>query len=244
MKVTDKLREFPVKHLNINTTYFWFDEEEKRNIQIDLGKLTADKKNYRAWMSASADWADIEIHSDETPILKYLEDNYLISAFSSRLAYLNGIVMHGSVVEHEGKGIIFTASSGVGKSTHAALWADNFGDKIINGDKAILRVLGDEVFVYGSPWSGSSGYVMNRRVPLAAIVVLEQAPENTIRKLSVLESLQYFATHCYLPVWNGELTALAMKTLDTVLNKTPVWLLKNRPEKAAAELVRDTVFAV
>lgn len=242
MKVTDKLRVLPVKYLKINTTAFWFDEAEKRHIQIDIAKLTEDKKKCQAWMSASADWTDIEIHSDETPIPKFLEDNYLISAFSSRLAYLSGVIIHGSVVEHDGKGIIFTASSGVGKSTHAALWAENFGDKIINGDKAILRVIEGRVFVYGSPWSGSSPYVVNRCIPLAAIVALEQAKENTIRKLRVLESLQYFATHCYLPVWSGELTALAMKTLDEVLHKTPVWLLKNRPEKAAAVLVKDTIF--
>ncbi|NLT15818.1 MAG: hypothetical protein GXY05_15950 [Clostridiales bacterium] len=242
MSTTVRLLELQQNFLRINTTCSYYDETAKSHLQWDIAMLEEDGKKCRSWMSANTDWSTIKIYANKTPLPPYLETNYLISAFSSRLSYFGGFVMHGSVVEHNGLGVVFTASSGVGKTTHAELWAKHFADPIINGDRAVLRVIGEEVFVYGSPWSGSSVYVVNSKAPLAAIIVLEQADVNQIRKLNILESLQYFATHCYLPVWSGELTALCMKTLDEVLKRTPVYLLQCRPDQASAELVRDTIF--
>ena len=44
--------------------------------------------------------------------------------------------------------------SGTGKSTHARLWRETFGDRavMVNDDKPLLRITKDGVIAYGTPW--------------------------------------------------------------------------------------------
>ena len=41
------------------------------------------------------------------------------------------ILFHGSVIAVDGEGYLFTAKSGTGKSTHARLWRETFGDRAV-----------------------------------------------------------------------------------------------------------------
>jgi serine kinase of HPr protein (carbohydrate metabolism regulator) len=47
------------------------------------------------------------------------------------------ILFHGSALSLDGEGFIFTAKSGVGKSTHAGLYRELYGERVemINDDK-------------------------------------------------------------------------------------------------------------
>ena len=102
------------------------------------------------------------------------------------------IIIHGSAIAFEGVGIIFSAPSGTGKSTHSGLWKEKFKDKvtIINDDKPIIKVDGKNAYVIGSPWSGKTDLNVDLKVPLKAIVFLEQAKENLIFDLSSKEMLK------------------------------------------------------
>ena len=59
------------------------------------------------------------------------------------------VLLHASVIEYAGGAVLFSAPSGTGKSTQAALWARHRGAHIRNGDKAGVRVLPDSVRAYG-----------------------------------------------------------------------------------------------
>ena len=45
-------------------------------------------------------------------------------------------VLHGVVMEYEGKGILVTAPAGTGKTTHTRMWRDWKHALILNGDRA------------------------------------------------------------------------------------------------------------
>lgn len=241
---TDRALDVPQNVIKYNSTCLLFDDKLNKHVQWDTFMLSENGTKCLSWLTADSDWSEAEIFSCDTPIPQYLVNNYLVTALCSRLSQFRGIFFHGSVIEHEGKGVVFTASSGVGKTTHALLWEKYFGDEIINGDRAIVRAFDEGIYVYGSPWSGSSDHIVNKRAPLAAVVVLEQAGENRIKKLSAIETIEYCATHCYLPFWSETLTKKCLDTLDEILEHTPVYLLKCRPDREAAVLVRDTVFPV
>ena len=70
----------------------------------------------------------------------YLETGRL---FGSQLLMHDGLYLHASAVELDGKAYLFSADSGVGKSTHTRLWQQLHGSKarIINDDKPALRCL-------------------------------------------------------------------------------------------------------
>ena len=165
----------------------------------------------------------------------------LAVGFYSYISPKETILMHASAVEYEGQGIVFTAASGVGKTTQAELWAKYKNAKILNGDKVFLKQEKDGIHAWGSPWKGSSHYARNESAKLRAIVVLEQAEENSIQKLNVLESMQYFVPHIFFPCWDEVCEHAVLTFLDKVLEETEVYLLKCRPDEDAVELLATTL---
>ena len=81
----------------------------------------------------------------------YLESLAALRKIAEQMPQRNRFLMHGAVLSWRGKGYMFTAPSGTGKSTHLALWKKYLGDEveIVNGDKPLLSVEGDVVSVYG-----------------------------------------------------------------------------------------------
>ena len=161
--------------------------------------------------------------------------------FYSYMSQKQTLLMHASAVEYEGQGIVFTAASGVGKTTQAELWAKYKNAKILNGDKVFLKKEEDGIHAWGSPWKGASSYGCNKSAKLRAIVVLEQAEENSIQKLNVLESMQYFVPHIFFPCWDEVCEHAVLTFLDKVLEETEVYLLKCRPDEEAVELLASTI---
>ena len=99
----------------------------------------------------------------------------LMAGFYSYISLRQALLLHASAVSYQEKAIIFTAPSGVGKTTQAELWKTHRNATIINGDKVFLTKDADRIIAWGSPWKGSSAYAENMGVEAAAIVVLEQA---------------------------------------------------------------------
>ena len=149
--------------------------------------------------------------------------------------------MHASAVSHNGKSIVFTAPSGTGKTTQAELWAKYKGATILNGDKVFLKREEDGIHAWGSPWNGSSQYAENTSAPLRVIVVLEQAEENSIRKLNGFEVLEYVVPHVFFPSWDEHCEQAVLTFLDQVLEETEVYLLRCRPDADAVELLASTL---
>lgn len=81
--------------------------------------------------------------SDETKNnYAYLETLAALRKIAEIMPKYHRFLMHGVVVSWKDTGYMFTAPSGTGKSTHAALWKKYLGDEveIINGDKPILNI--------------------------------------------------------------------------------------------------------
>ncbi len=164
-------------------------------------------------------------------------------AFRYSVLLYDGIVIHSSSLSLDGKGILFTAPSGTGKSTHAGLYEKHFGDrvKVINDDTPVVRFIDDTPYVYGTPWSGSSDKYENLEVPLKAIVVLKQAPKNRIRKLSTIEALPLVMPRVFMPYFDNELMERAYKLLDSLLGKVPIYHLECRPDQEAMEMSLECI---
>ena len=72
----------------------------------------------------------------------FLENNALHILIADKFLEYNILMLHGSALSMHDEGIIFTAKSGTGKSTHARLWREAFGSKVqmINDDKPMINV--------------------------------------------------------------------------------------------------------
>lgn len=120
--------------------------------------------------------------------------------------------MHCSAISYQGNGILFTAPSGTGKSTHAALWRKYFCERVIavNDDKPLLRFQNDVVYVCGTPWDGKHHISNNIMVPVKAIVVLSQGETNQIHKANKMQALYHILNQTIRPSDAGQM----QKVLD------------------------------
>ena len=166
----------------------------------------------------------------------------LMVGFYSHVSLEKALLLHASGVCCKKKAVIFTAASGVGKTTQAELWQKYAGATIMNGDKIFLTKASGKMVAWGSPWSGSSPYAQNIGEQVAAIVVLEQAEENSIRKLSGMELLEKVAPHVFIPGWDPRCESAVLDLLDQVLAETDVYLLRCCPNEDAVALLEKTIF--
>ena len=83
----------------------------------------------------------------------FIERNVLHALVAEQLVSHDVLLIHGSALSMDSEAFLFTAQSGVGKSTHARLWRELYGDrvKMINDDKPMLQIRDSEVLVWGSP---------------------------------------------------------------------------------------------
>lgn len=183
-----------------------------------------------------------------------LQDELTDSGVASRPDYVEGVCMyrnickqlpltfdayllHCAVIEYEGKGYAFAAKSGTGKSTHISLWQKKFGDAvhIVNGDKPILRFVGEELYAYGTPWCGKEGFQTNMSVPLKAICFLERDVKNSIRAISAGDAVTRIFHQILTPKDIEEVDSL-FPLLDRTLKSVPCYLLGCNLSEEAAEV--------
>ena len=110
-------------------------------------------------------------------------------------------LFHGSSIAVDRDAYLFTANSGTGKSTHAALWRKYLGERavMVNDDKPLIRVSDEGTFIYGTPWCGKHRLGNNIRVNLRALCILERGEKNEIRCIDRREALPMLLQQSYRP---------------------------------------------
>ncbi|RGF68480.1 hypothetical protein DWZ43_07395 [Ruminococcus sp. AF32-2AC] len=167
---------------------------------------------------------------------QYLETLAALRKIADFMPEKDCFLMHGAVVAWKNQGYLFTAPSGTGKSTHLALWKKYLGDQaeVINGDKPILKVTEDEVWVYGTPWAGKEQWQVNKKVALKGICFLERGEKNSIQKIDSFSALPFLMRQVYFtdaPQSAGK----TMELLDQMLKIVPLYKMKCDISKEAFE---------
>jgi hypothetical protein len=157
------------------------------------------------------------------------------------ILFTGGLVFHASALDDNGKGIVFIGHSGIGKSTQLDLWSREPGVIAMNDDRVAVRMQSRGAFCYGIPWSGKTDVARNHAAPLAALIVLEQAPENAIQPTPPAAAASLLAACAFLPYWDPSLMQRAMSNLNNILAHVPVYRLRCRPEKSVIPLVRSVL---
>lgn len=165
-------------------------------------------------------------------------------AFAYKLPEHSGFCLHASAVAMNNKAVLFSAACGTGKSTHAGLWLKHFGDQaiILNDDRPAIRYIGDEMVVYGTPWSGKTDLNVNMKAPLQAVVFLEQAKENHIHRLTGQEAVKHLIRHSIRPNHDSDQMNTLLTLLDALLRKTPVYKMGCDISMDAVELAYNTIY--
>lgn len=194
----------------------------------------------RAAMTVNDTWDDIEVV--EQPVGPNWQSLLNIGVgeltLRTRILFADGLVCHASGLDDNGRGLLFVGHAGAGKSTQALLWTAEPGVTALNDDRVAVRLHPDGPVIHGTPWGGTADIACNHQVPLAAILLIEQAPENALLPLSPAAAAPLLAPRTFLPYWDAALMGLALGHLERLLSAAPVYRLRCRPEPSVIPLVR------
>ena len=152
------------------------------------------------------------------------------------------LMLHAAFIRWQGKGILFTAPSGTGKSTQAELWKKYERADILNGDRAAVRRDESGCWqAYGLPYAGSSGIYRNEKTPVSAVIVLRQAEENRIRRLGMLDTIRNLYPETTVHHWEPDFVEKALTLLTELAGEVPFYLLECRPDRGAVEAVKNVL---
>ena len=191
---------------------------------------------------ASADFAKATLFV-ETSDVRFAIDNATLLLYAFATAPRQTLVLHASAVVCQGVGQVFLGWSGTGKSTHARLWQECYMEAwLLNDDNPILRMQGDAIRIYGSPWSGKTPCYRAESAPLQAMVKLTQAPQNAIVSLRLSQAFAYLLSSASGLKTNTEHLKSLHDTVAAVVQSIPMYELSCLPDVAAAALCHDTLY--
>lgn len=219
------------------------------NLIVDIDakceRLERQAKNYESDATGDADITVTLTEERLTEINKkypYLSRDdvaYLVtgSLFHRKLTMFDGLMLHSSCIEMDGRAYCFSADSGTGKSTHTSIWKKVFGDKVtyVNDDKPVVRKIDGKYYAFGTPWSGKTDLNNNISAPLCAIVFIERAEQNSIEPMDLVNDhvTVKFLEQTVRPK-NFEFMDSMLTTADDMLSKTPIFRLRCNMEDNAA----------
>ncbi len=215
-KINDKfVRIYPAKVANsMKKILIYSEEKNKMIIQYPMQKDVFLFEHFNIW-------------------------NYM--AFENPLLYYQAFLLHSSFISWQNNGILFTAPSGTGKSTQADLWKKYEDADIYNGDRTIIRKIDGKYYGFGSPYAGSSGIYRNESAPIKAIIVIEQGPDNVIRRLRGREAFLPLFRETLMNTWNKEYMEKMTDLLMDAACQIPVYHLSCRPDQDAVDTVKNEI---
>ena len=172
-------------------------------------------------------------------------ENFAYSVQFNRRAIAHRVMLvHSSAVIYDGGAYLFSADSGVGKSTHTKLWLKAFGDKvhIVNDDKPVVRLYDDHAQAFGTPFDGGSGIALNESYPLKAVIFVERGEENSVRIPESKEIIQklYFQTARMV---NRETAEKMLLNFEKLLTLSKFYVLTCNMDISAAYVAFDGIIS-
>jgi len=145
-----------------------------------------------------------------------------------------GILVHAAGVEMHGSGYIFPGRSGAGKSTLARQLIHAGKGEVLSDDRVVVRKVGDNFHVFGTPWPGEAGVAVNKGVPLAGMMFLSHDEHNRVVKLSGAEAVARLLPVVSVPWYDREVTEEILRFCDEFLTEVPAHELSFKPDKDIA----------
>ena len=82
-----------------------------------------------------------------------------------------------------------------------------------------------------------------KSVPIRALISLEQATENSIRRLTKQEAMIVLLNQVMMPMWDDVAMERLTPLMGQLATEIPFYHLRCLPNKEATELTRETIFS-
>lgn len=151
----------------------------------------------------------------------------------------NGLIVHGAGGSVQGKGMVFAAPSGTGKSTLSHLLLTSSQNHLFSEERLILRSSHETWRVWGTPWHGTGSIARNESAPLSALLFLSQAATTSVCQLAPSQALRRLLQVVSIPWYSQEWTEQGLALCETLLQTIPAFELAFRPDQTAVQAVEQ-----
>jgi hypothetical protein len=154
----------------------------------------------------------------------------------SLLAQGYGLLLHAAGIDDDGRGYLFTASSGGGKTTMVRLWEKQA--RVLNDERIILRQQNGAFWIYGTPWHGEYENYLPHGVPLERIFFIRHAAQNTLQPVAGITAISQLLSHAVLPYWCEKGMHFINEFSAEVVAAVPCYSLGYVPDEQVIPMIR------
>lgn len=193
-------------------------------------------------MRCSEDWSEVSLFMHPAYV-RFAIDNAAMLVYAFATVGHKTLLFHSSVTVRDGLAYMFLGHSGTGKSTHSQQWKAAFPEvELLNDDNPAVRIMDDRtVRVYGTPWSGKTPCYKASSAPVAALVQLAQAPQNSITRLRMSQAYPFIlASVSGLKVLPKMMDQI-YESIALLLELCPVYKLECLPNPDAARVCYEEI---
>ena len=167
--------------------------------------------------------ARIFLHPDRIENLN--SDPVFVSLFAleRRMSAKNALILHCAYISYKNQAILFSAPSGIGKTTQARLWEKYRGSRTVNGDRALLQIKDGQWHAEGWPVCGTSGICRNEVLPLGAIVLLSQGTHDKVSFIKSSETFKLLYAQITVNSWQANAVRRTICLSEHLLQTVPVF---------------------
>ena len=174
------------------------------------------------------------------PCVNYIE-YWFFNRFLLQHTFINhhGLIIHAAGGSIHGKGMVFPAVSGTGKSTLSHLLSPFPENQLYSEERIIMRRMNDGWQLWGTPWKGTGSIARNESAPLSALVFLSQAPQTKISELTPPAALRRLLETVSIPWYSQEWIDKGLAVCESLLRDIPAFELAFRPDETAVQAVEQ-----
>jgi hypothetical protein len=166
----------------------------------------------------------------------------LIGLMFLEIATKNKLIpIHASAIIYNNDGILFSAPSKTGKSTHAKIWVDYLDATLINDDKPLIKIDNNEILIYGSPFSGKGKQNSNQKAILKSIIFLKQGISNKVNLLDKKEIIENLMRNILRPKDEIDLDHLLLD-IEVLMDKINFYSIEANMEIDAAINIKNMLY--
>jgi hypothetical protein len=169
------------------------------------------------------------------PIAYPLDEVFMVNL----LARGRGVEIHSCGVNYKGQGMIFTGTSGTGKSTLGRLWQQEKDSLVLSDERIIVRSIDDRFFMYGTPWHSAAAASSPENVPLERIFFIKHSPNNYASRLKAADAASRLFVRCFPTFWDESCLNFTLGFIGQLAEKVPCYELGFLPDKSALDYVNE-----
>jgi len=243
--VTLQVEELTQEH--IGTPHFIFEAVEQN---IPLWKVSESAHGYKLFLynqmqnGRIQSVIDIPHNSNTWRVYCALDNQSNISPFAypagPLLLYMLAIqnqafMQHASSIISNGKAFVFSGFSGIGKSTMASIWQEQ-GYTLINDDRILIQKVSEQFKVYNTPMFYKDE---PKQAPLAGIFLLQQSPQNYIKKLQGVTAITNFMRFSIQHAYSKQFLNTHLQLAQEIYKTVPIFELGFIPDQNIIDFIHS-----